>query len=99
MRGGKAVRTAVLRCEAALEQWAVHLPRTAAAFSAMKAALDEEAPQRGSKRPLDRGAPRQGSSQRAPYAGTEASLIKRLRNRVQYLERVRNVLRQLGSRR
>ena len=90
MSVGKSLRTALGRFKAALEAHRASLPQTAAAFSALQAAVDAEAPTRGSKRPAGRS---------APYAVGEACLIKRLRNRVVYLQRTRDVLKQALRRR
>ena len=74
------------RLENALAPYKTTLPQTAAALTAMREALDVEAPQRGSKRPSE-------AASSAPYAISDGALIKRLRNRVQYLERRCAVLR------
>ena len=82
---GNVLRKTMQRFDAALAGQEGHYPLIAGASAALKTAIDQEVPRRGTKR---------AATGRRAYGVDPYTTIKRLRNRVSYLQTCRRVLRQ-----
>ena len=82
---GNVLRKTMERFDAALAGQEGHYPQIAGASAALKTAIDQEVPSRGTKR---------AATGRRAYGVDPYTTIKRLRNRLSYLQTCCRVLRQ-----